>query len=104
MHNDQFSLTNVAAGTYSFPLLGGYYQLAAHATWSSGSLILNEVLPDGSSVFQLFGQASVAAPATNVNKLSADGVLYFYLPPGEYQLVFATGSALYAAITRIPLD
>lgn len=100
---ESFQLANKAAGSYPFTLqLGGQYQLAAHATWSAGSLTLQQLMPDGVSYVSLFGMPSNATPNTYVATLAADGVLYYTLPPGSYQLVFATGSALSAAVTSVP--
>jgi hypothetical protein len=36
--------------------------------------------------------------------LVTDGVGYVDLTPGKYELVFATGSALYASVARVPLE
>lgn len=102
---ESFQLANKAAATYPLTvLLGGYYQLAAKATWGGGSLKLQQIMPDLTTAVDLFGSPSSATPNTWVSTLAADGVLFYYLPPGAYNLVFATGSALYASLTRVPLD
>jgi len=94
----------VAAGTYGPILLdGGQYQLAVHAA-TYGTIGLQQLLPDGSTYFALFGKPSTATPATQVATLAADGVLYYDLPPGTYQVVAATGSVYSFAVTRVPLE
>lgn len=102
---ESFQVKGVAPGTYTFSLLlGGYYAMSAHATtW--GTLVLQMAMPDPAPTFvSLFGQPSNATPQTNVANLAADGVLYFYLPPGTYQLVFAAGTVLYASVSQVPLE
>jgi hypothetical protein len=48
-------------------------------------------MPDpAATAVDLFGQPSSATPNTWVASLAADGVLFYYLPPGSYNLVFAT--------------
>lgn len=96
----------VSGAPGTFPVIvdcGGYYQLSAHAaTW--GTLKLQQILPDGVTTFDLFGQPSNATPNTWVVSLAADGVLYYWLPPGTYNIVFAAGTVLSAALTRVPVD
>lgn len=102
---ESFKVTNSGAGTYGpYPLDGGQYQLAAHATWGGGNLALQQLLPDGVTFLPLFGQPNSAAPNTWVASITADGILTFNLPPGTYQLVVTTATALYAALTRVPLE
>lgn len=104
---ESYQVVNKAAATFGpFALEGGCYQLSAHATWGGGNLILQEILPDGSTAITLFGEPQTGAtPNTWVGSLLADGVVIFkYLPPGSYQLVYATGTALYASLVRVPLE
>lgn len=102
---ESYNLQNVDAATYGpIILTGGRYQLSAHATWGGGSLKLEQLLPDNTTYFALFGSPSSATPNTFVASLAADGVLYFDLPPGTYELVYATGTALYASLARVPLE
>lgn len=103
---ESYKVSNKAAATFGPILLeGGCYQLSAKATWGGGNLILQQLLPDATTYVTLFGQPSSATPNTWVGNLAADGVLTFpSLPPGTYQLVYATGTALYAALTRVPLE
>ena len=102
---ESYQQANVAAGTCGPIILeGGRYQLSAHATWGGGNLKLQQLLPDGSTYFSLFGQPSTATPTTWVGTLTADGVLYFDLPPGTYQVVVTTATASYFNLTRVPLE
>lgn len=103
---ENFKVSNKDAATFGpYYLDGGAYRLSAKATWGGGNLILQQLLPDGATWFTLFGRPSTATPNTWVGLLAADGVLDFVsLPPGTYQLVYATGTALYASLTRVPLE
>ncbi len=103
---DGFQVSNQAAATFGpFRLLGGRYQLSAKATWGGGNVILQQIMPDGTTAVTLFGQPSSATPNTWVGLLSADGVLTFLdLPPGSYQLVYATGTAGYFNLTMVPQE
>ena len=74
-----------------FVLKGGLYEFAAvSASWSGGSAVLNQLGPDGSTYL------SITTPIT------ANGGALYYLPPGDYEIVFttATGSA---HVVRVPL-
>lgn len=89
-----FSLTNVAAGTYTFTLqIGGLYQVSAHATWGGGNADLQIALPNGTTYLSM-GSAT---------KFTADGFATIYLPQGSYQVVITTATASYWAIARIQL-
>lgn len=102
---EAYNVSNQSAATFGpFVLQGGLYQLSAIGTWGGGNLILQQIGPDGTTAMTLFGQPSTATPATNVGSLLANGIVYFYLPPGAYQLVYATGTALFASLARIPLE
>lgn len=88
-----FSSKNVAAATYGpYAVEGGYYQLANHATWGGGNAVLQQLMPDGVTWFTI--SASI----------TADGVAYFYLPPGQYQIVITTATGSSFALTRVPLE
>ena len=102
---ESYKINNQGAGTYGPIILeGGQYQLAAHATWGGGNIALQQLLPDGTTFLALFGQPNSATPTTWAASLLADGTLTFNLPPGTYQLVVTTATALYAALTRVPLE
>ena len=102
---ESYQVVNQAAATFGpFALEGGLYQLSAKGTWGGGNLALQQAMPDGTTFVALYGQPSSATPSTFVASLTADGVLYFELPPGTYQLVYTTGTAGYFALTRVPLE
>ena len=103
---ESYRQSNVAAATFGPIILeGGCYQLSAKATWGGGNVILQQLMPDSATYVTLFGQPSSATPNTWVALLAADGVLTFpFLPPGTYQIVYATGTAGYFALTRVPLE
>lgn len=89
-----FSIKNSGAATLGFSLvIGGLYQVSAHATWGGGNADLQILLPDGVTYLSM-GSAT---------KLTADGFATIYLPPGTYQVVITTSTAVYWAIARIPL-
>ena len=103
---ESYNQKDVAAGTYGPILLdGGRYRLSAKSTWGGGNLVLQQLLPDGSTFFTLFGRPSDATPTTWVGSLLADGVVDFLdLPPGTYQVVITTAIANYFSLTRVPLE
>lgn len=91
--SESFRGEDKAAGTYGpYSVTGGYYQRAAHSTWGGGSLSLKQLLPDNSTYLTLG------------TDLSADGVDYFYLPEGQYEIVITTATHTYFALTRVPLE
>lgn len=83
------AFSNISATPGSFLLSGGLYELAVIATWSSGSVVLNQLGPDGSTYLSV-----------STTFLANGGGMY-YLPPGTYQLAIVTATAVYATITRI---
>ena len=90
---DGFGLTNSSASSALVALQGGYYQLAASATWSGGSVKGQQLGPDGSTLLD--------PPSFS---LSANGVVYAYLPAGMYKITVTTATAVYAALSRVPLE
>lgn len=85
---------NISATPANFSLLGGRYQLAAVATFGGGSVTLNQIGPDGSTLI----------PCSTGTTLIANGGGIVDLPPGQYQLTIATATAVYATLVRIPGD
>lgn len=100
---ESVSIVKAVAGTYPFNVTGGRYRLAAIATWGGGNVQLSQYLPDGTTLLQLYGQPNTTTPTTWVDDLAANGILDFDLPPGQYALVFTTGTSLNATVTRIPI-
>lgn len=85
--------TNAAAGTSAKKAFdGGKCVLVAMATWGGGSAKLQLIMADGSTA------ADVANSTMTANGMT--GALD--LPPGQYQVVTATGSAFYVDLVRIP--
>jgi hypothetical protein len=74
-------------------LRGGKYGVDVTATWnSSGTVKLQKVLGDNTSL----------ASVSTGTDFSANGYAAIDLPPGTYEFVIATATAVYAKITRIP--
>lgn len=88
------SWSNIAASKQFSLEIGGYYELAGVATWGGGNIEVQALGPDGTTYLS-------AATAT---KLTANGRIQAYLPPGSYQLTVTTASAIYASLTRMPLE
>lgn len=74
-----------------FPLLGGYYCFSAVATWSSGTVTVQMVGPDGTTLIN------------TALTLSANGQINGPLPAGSYQITVATATAVYASLQSIPI-
>lgn len=89
---DTQKLSNVAASSDAFELVGGYYMLSGVATWGGGSLKLQQLGPDGSTYLD------------TAASLTANGIAYAYCAPGQYKLTVATATALYTTLVRVPLD
>jgi hypothetical protein len=84
--------SNISATPAAFNLKGGVYLLDVIATWNStGTVTLARLGPDGSTYL-------TAATAISANGNSGA----IALPPGTYQLIIATATAVYASLTRIP--
>lgn len=88
---DGVHFSNISATPAAFNLRGGVYALDVIATWGGGSVTLSRLGPDGSTYL-------TAATALTANGTSG-GVA---LPPGTYELIIATATAVYASLTRIP--
>jgi hypothetical protein len=88
-------LSNAAAGTSStFELHGGRYVLECAATGSGGTLALQGKGPDGATF--------VTIPPSIGTALTASGAVVYDLPPGQYQVVVTTLSAIYVNVSRVP--
>lgn len=91
-----FTFTSASA-TAAFSVVGGRYQLAAHAaSWSSGSLDVQQLLPDNTTW--------ATVPPNAGTHIAADGVQIYDLPPGQFRLSLATTAAAVAVLTRVPLE
>jgi hypothetical protein len=78
-----------SANSAVFSLYGGLYALDVVAS-GSGSVTLERLGPDGSTFI------------STALTLSATGTIQGQLPPGEYKLVVATLTAVYACVVEIP--
>lgn len=91
---ESIKFSNISATPAAFALDGGLYELAGVATWSAGNIELQGLGPDGSTYLS----------APTAMKLTANGKIQGYLPPGQYKLIITTSTAVYATISRVPLD
>ena len=89
---DSQAFSNISATTAAFALNGGLYGVDCTATFGGGSVKLQKVLGDGSSL----------ASVSSSTDFSAAGFATVNLPSGNYKFVVATASAIYAEIARIP--
>jgi len=87
---DSKTFSNIGATTASFALFGGKYAISAKAT-GAGTMGLQAVGPDGSTMI-----------AVHTAFAAVTGFIVADLPPGQYQFVIATFTAVFASITRIP--
>jgi hypothetical protein len=90
---DAKQFSNIAATTAPFELDGGYYLVAVVATFGGGNVELQLLGPD----------ASTYLSAPTALKLSANGTIAGYLPPGIYKFVVTTATAVYCSIAEIPI-
>lgn len=88
---DGASISNQGAGSYPLGALGGgKYALVVSATFGGGNVQLQVLANDGSTWVNV---------GSNV---TAAGLSNYDLPPGQYQFVVTTATAVYASITRVP--
>lgn len=87
---DTVKFSNIAATTALFTLRGGRYAIMGAAT-GAGTMGLQMLMPDGTSMI---------AVHTAFNTIT--GLIVVELPPGQYQFVIATFTAVFATICRIP--
>lgn len=89
---DSQLFSNISASTAAFTLKGGNYMVAAVATWSGGNVELQALGPDEATWLSL----------PTALKLSANGMISGYLPPGQYRFTVATATAIYCSVAGIP--
>lgn len=87
--NESQTFSNISATAVAFQLAGGTYGVTVMATWGGGSVTLQTLGPDRSTLI------------TVLTAFTANGYGYVSLPPGQYQLTIATATAVYATIARI---
>jgi hypothetical protein len=91
---DSKEFSNIAATTAPFNLNGGYYMVACVATFGGGNVELQILGPDQSTYLS----------APTALKLSANGTIAGYLPPGVYKFVVTTATAVYCSVAGVPLS
>jgi hypothetical protein len=91
---DGYSWADISATPETFILVGGIYELSGVGTWSGGGIEVQMLGPNGSTY--------LSAPTPF--KLTANGRIQAYCAPGTYQLTVTTATALYAAISRVPIE
>jgi hypothetical protein len=87
---DGVGFTGLSATPANFYLLGGRYAFSVNATFGGGSVTLNQLQPDGTTLI------AAAAPIT------ASGSVIVDLPPGTYQITIVTATAVVGAVVRVP--
>jgi hypothetical protein len=91
---DSVEYSNIAASTAAFTLPGGYYMVAAVATFSGGSVELQALGPDQSTWL------SLPTPL----KLTANGMIAGYVSPGQYRFTITTATAVYCSAAGVPIS
>jgi hypothetical protein len=80
---------NVAATPANFTLRGGNYAFMVNATWGGGSVTLNRLSVDGTTLVPV------------MTAFSANGFNTQNLPYGTYQLTIATATAVNADLASV---
>jgi hypothetical protein len=91
---DEVSFSNISANTAAFTLKGGYYLVAAVATFGGGSVELQVLGPDQSTYLS----------APTALKLTAAGTIAGYLPPGQYRFTIVTATAVFCSVAGVPIS
>ena len=87
---DQQTFSNISATTSPFTLKGGCFGVTVSATWGGGSVDLKRLGPDGSTYISVLSSA-----------FSSNGYQTVNIPPGTYEVVIATATAVYVDITSV---
>ena len=88
---DGVSFSSLSATPASFTLLGGRYLMTVAATWGGGSVDLQELMPDGSTLVSVL-----------TTTFTANGAKLVDLPPGTYEVVITTATAVQGTLVRVP--
>jgi hypothetical protein len=97
---DSKTFSNISATTAAFTLKGGYYVVAAVATFGGGNVELQALGPDQSTWLSM----PAALPVGAALKLSAAGMIEGYLPPGQYRFTITTATAVYCSVMGVPVS
>ncbi|HEX3885319.1 MAG TPA: hypothetical protein VHW66_21870 [Stellaceae bacterium] len=89
---ENVNFKNISATTAPFVLRGGKYGVDVAAAFGGGSVKLQKVLGDGTSL----------ASVSSGTDFTAAGFVTVDLPPGTYQFTIDTATAVYANVQRIP--
>lgn len=89
--DDYFTITNASATSSAFYLRGGKYGVVVSATFGGGTVTLQILSPDGTTY------------VTALTAFSAAGYATVDLPPCQCKLAIATATAVYAAVSPIPI-
>jgi hypothetical protein len=85
---------NISASTAQFELHGGYYLISGVATWGGGNIELQALGPDASTWLSL----------PTALKLTLNGTIAGYLPPGLYRFTVTTATAVYCSVAGVPIS
>lgn len=89
--DDYFTLTNASVTSSAFYLRGGKYGVVASATFGGGSITLQILAPDGTTY------------VTALTAFTAAGYSTVDLPPCVCKIAIATATAVYAAVSPVPI-
>jgi hypothetical protein len=103
----QFS--NISASTLPFVIDGGRYGVSVVGS-NFGTVKLQQLAIDGSTYLDIKAgfEKSDGTGGTEddlvIGTFAANGYKVFDLAPGRYRLTIGSATAVYAAITRVPLS
>lgn len=89
-YKNSFNLGSSSSG--KFTLQGGFYVLDAVATMGGGSVTVQRVGPDGSTLIS-------TALTLTVTATTIQG----YLSAGQYQITVTTATAVFASLQSVPI-
>ena len=97
---DAVEFSNISATTAPFPLKGGFYMVACVATFGGGNVELQALGPDQSTYLSV----PAALPVGAALKLTANGTISGYLPPGQYRFAIATATGVNCSVAGVPIS
>lgn len=87
---DGVNFTALSATTAGFSVLGGRYAFGANATWGGGNVVVQALMPDGTTYVSC------------ATALTADGFEVLDLPPGTYRIGITTATSVQGFLIRVP--